>query len=69
MKTGKMIETMDGKTSYPTFGEVYTAAAGGKGYVAGYKNRTCLSQGLMGAKEFASLRKAQDYAVQVTQWS
>lgn len=63
---GKLISSEDGKVRGPRYGLVYTAPAGGKGYVAGYRTRVAPNAKLMGAQTFATLKAAQDYAVQVS---
>lgn len=65
-KLGKLVSSEEGKVRGPSYGQVYTAPAGGKGYIAGYRSRVAIGQGLMGAQAFATLKAAQDYAVQVS---
>lgn len=64
IKAGKLITTYDGKCRGPRYGEVYTASAGEKGYVAGYRTHASAGLGLLGVERFDSLKAAQDYAVQ-----
>lgn len=66
IKTGKLITTHDGRCHGPRYGEVYTAATGEHGFVAGYRSHANYGLGLMGVRHFATQREAQDYAVQVS---
>lgn len=64
-RLGKLISTEDGRTSGPRYGEVYTAPAGEKGYIAGYRTHANEGLGLIGRKWFATLKAAQNYAVKM----
>lgn len=63
---GKLITTHEGKCRGPRYGEVYTAPAGEKGFVAGYRSHANRGLGLIGREWFATQKEAQDYAVQVS---
>ena len=65
-KIGKLISSQEGKCKGPCYGQIYTAPAGEKGYVAGYRSFAVSGQGLMGIENFATLKAAQDYAVTVS---
>lgn len=67
-KLGKLISSEEGKCRGPRYGQVYTAPAGEKGFVAGCKNTSCLSLGLLYAERFPTLSDAQDYAVSLTDY-
>ncbi len=63
---GKLISTQDGRCSGPSYGEVYTAPKGQSGYIAGYRNKSCLGLGLMGREWHATMRAAQEAALRMT---
>ena len=66
LKLGKLITTHDGRCRGPRYGEVYTAAAGETGFIAGYRSHAAFGLGLIGARHFAKRLAAQNYAVQCT---
>ncbi len=62
-KVGKLILHRDGHTGRPQFGEIYTAPAGEKGFVAGYRDHANLGLGLLSIERFATLAAAEQYLV------
>jgi hypothetical protein len=68
MKLGKLISSEDGKCKGPCYGVVYTAPEGGKGYIAGHRNRTVPNAAILIAERFAKLSDAQDFAVRSTDY-
>ena len=63
-RLGTLITTHEGRCRGPKYGEVYTAANGEQGFVAGYRTHANPGLGLIGRQWFAKQKQAQDYAVQ-----
>ena len=62
-RLGELVINRDGHVSGPRYGQVYTAPAGEKGYIAGVRNKAAGDQ-LYARVWRATVEEAEDYLVE-----